>query len=395
MKVRGILIFSVLLGVVVLSGCLNQQQEVKESSNQDAIAKSPKLGVIVSLLPQKQFVEKIGGEKFVVTVMVPPGGSPHTYEPTPSQMKSVAKAKMYAKVGSGVEFERAWMDRIISTNTEMVVVDSSNGIKLIEMKEHHHQEDEHHEGDHDHNHQEECSEHEGRWIEEHEECEGIGEETCKDLGGEFDACASACRNDPDAEVCTAQCVLVCSFMDYQDNHAEDEHHMDEHHDHDHSGLDPHIWTSVKNAKVMVENTYSELVKIDPENKQYYLDNKNAYLKELDGLDSKLEATFSGLESKKFMVFHPAWGYLARDYGLTQVPVEQEGKEPSAKELAELIDEAREEDIHVVFASPQFNKDTAGSIAKEIGGTVVLINPLEEDYLSNMKKVSEEIKKAMA
>jgi zinc transport system substrate-binding protein len=313
MKVNKLALGGLLVLSLLFSGCINQQQNIQKSS---------KIGVVVSILPQRQFVERIGGDKVDVTVMVPPGASPHTYEPTPSQMKDVDDAKLYAKVGSGVEFETAWMDKILAANDKMLLVDCSKGIQLLEMAEHHHHEDE------------------------------------------------------------------------EDDHHEDDHDEDEHDDHEQGGLDPHIWTSVKNVKMMVENIYNSLIQVDPENSQYYMENKNTYLKELDELDSNLEGSFSGLESKKFMVFHPAWGYLANDYGLTQVPVEQEGKEPSAQELAHLIDEAREENIRVVFTSPQFNKATADSIANEIGGTVVMIDPLAEDYVSNMQMVSSEIKKAI-
>lgn len=305
MKINKLVLGGLLVLALLFSGCINQQQNIQKSS---------KIGVIVSIFPQKQFVERIGGDKVDVTVMVPPGASPHTYEPTPSQMKAVGEANLYAKVGSGVEFENAWMDKIQAANDKMILVDCSKGIQLIEMVEHHHEEEH-----------------------EHEEAEG---------------------------------------------------------EHEHGGLDPHIWTSVKNAKVMVENIHTGLVQVDPENSQYYLENKNAYLKELDNLDRQFEESFSGLESEKFMVFHPAWGYLAKDYGLTQVPIEQEGKMPSAQELAHLIDEAREENIKVVFASPQFNKDEADYIAIEIGGTVVMINPLAEDYVSNMQMVASEIKKSL-
>jgi ABC-type metal ion transport system, periplasmic component/surface adhesin len=98
--------------------------------------KEGKIGVIVTILPQAEFVEKIGGNRVSVMVMVPPGASPHSYEPKPDQLVQVSKAKMYAKVGSGVEFERVWMDKIINTNREMVVVNCSRGIELIEGDPH-------------------------------------------------------------------------------------------------------------------------------------------------------------------------------------------------------------------------------------------------------------------
>jgi zinc transport system substrate-binding protein len=92
-----------------------------------------KLGVVVTLLPQAEFAEKIGGDKVDVLVMVPPGASPHTYEPTPSQMVALSRARLYAKVGSGVEFELTWMDKLIAQNKKMFIVDCSKGIELQQM----------------------------------------------------------------------------------------------------------------------------------------------------------------------------------------------------------------------------------------------------------------------
>ena len=92
-----------------------------------------KVGVAVSILPQAEFMERIGGDKVDVTVMVPPGASPHSYEPAPSQLTALSKAAMYAKVGSGVEFELTWMDKLIAQNQDMLVVDCSQGIQLLDM----------------------------------------------------------------------------------------------------------------------------------------------------------------------------------------------------------------------------------------------------------------------
>jgi len=94
-----------------------------------------KLVVAVTILPQAQFVEKIGGDKVDVLVMVPPGGDPHTYEPTPSKLVSLSNAVMYAAVGSGVDFELSWLDSLIDQNEDMQVVDCSHSIQLQEIAE--------------------------------------------------------------------------------------------------------------------------------------------------------------------------------------------------------------------------------------------------------------------
>ena len=94
-------------------------------------AEDEQIGVIVTIVPQADFVDKIGADNVAVTVMVPPGASPHTYEPTPGQLRAVSKAKMYFKVGSGVEFENAWMDKIMALNPDMQVVDCATGISKM------------------------------------------------------------------------------------------------------------------------------------------------------------------------------------------------------------------------------------------------------------------------
>ena len=152
------------------------------------------------------------------------------------------------------------------------------------------------------------------------------------------------------------------------------------------GNDPHIWLSPLNAKIMVENICSGLIEVDPEYESYYIQNKDEYLRQLDELDEEIRKSFDGVENRAFMVFHPAWGYFARAYGLEQIAIEIEGKEPSVKDIANVIDEALEYDIKVVFASPQFNQQSARTIADEIGGKVESIDPLAKDYITNMRTV---------
>jgi zinc transport system substrate-binding protein len=255
--------------------------------------------VAVTILPQAGFVEAIGGDRVEVVVMVPPGASPHTYEVTPDQMVQLSNAKMYAKVGSPVEFELTWMDKLIAVNKNMLVVDCSKGIDLME------------------------------------------------------------NQDPDE-----------------------------------LGLDPHIWLSVKNAKIMVQNICDGLVQVDAANKSYYEENCDDYLSKLTELDNDIETALAGVSNRSFIVFHPAFGYFARDYNLKQIAVEQEGKEPDANYIVRLIEEAREQDIHVVFVSPQYSTTSAEVIADEINGKVVVIDPLAKDFINNMRAIESAMKQAM-
>lgn len=271
---------------------------------------SKKVRVVVTILPQAEFVENVGGERVDVTVMVPPGASLHVYEPTPSQITALARATMYAKIGSGAEFEIAWMDKLIATNKKMLVVDCSRGVQLIGASDEH--------GD-----------------------EGQGDEP----------------------------------------HSP--------------GLpDPHIWLSPMNARIMVQNICDGLVQVDPDNKAYYEQNRDAYLQRLTQLDQDIRDALSGVPNRRFMVYHPSLGYFAKDYGLTMIPIEEWGKEPTAANIVHLIEEAKQHNMKTIFASPEFNPQSAKVIAEAIGGRVVFIDPLARDYILNMRAILGELVRAM-
>lgn len=173
--------------------------------------------------------------------------------------------------------------------------------------------------------------------------------------------------------------------------VEHHHHGEEEvHDHEHTEetLDPHIWLSPQLVKLQAENIYQGLVQIDPDNEAEYKTNLAEFLEEIDRLDQQIRQNLAGIENRKFIVFHPAWGYFADNYNLTQIPIEVEGQEPSAFELAALVTEAKEENIKVIFAQYQFNSQDAQTIAQEIEGEVVFIDPLAANWSDNLLQVSE-------
>lgn len=240
--------------------------------------------VAVTIAPEQEFVERVGGDHVRVVLLVPPGADPHTYEPPPGILADVAGADMYAAVGSGVEFELSWKDKIAALNPGMLVVDCSRGVDLI-------------------------------------------------------------------------------------------------------STDPHIWVSPRNAKVMVENICRGLIEVDPENATDYRRNADAYLDDLDALDAEIADALARSGVTKIMVYHASWAYFTRDYGLVEVPIESEGKEPSPQRIEHLVRQAEEEGIRVIFASPEHSTRSAEVIAKEVNGTVVQVSPLAGDYLANMRRVA--------
>lgn len=165
---------------------------------------------------------------------------------------------------------------------------------------------------------------------------------------------------------------------------------------DHEGeMDPHVWVSPRRARILAENIRDALARLDPAHAEEYGANLAALLADIDALAEEMDAALGGARGRRFLVFHPAWGYLADDYGLVQVAVEVGGQEPSAAEMAALLNTAREESIRVVFAQPNLSTRAAETIAAEIGGRVVLVDPLAEDWLANLREVTASLAEALA
>ena len=254
----------------------------------DSNGTNEKINVMVSILPQVDFVKNIGGDRVNIEAMIPSGFSPATYEPSIEQLKKLSKTDLYIRIGH-IPFEKAQMKKLEDLNSEMKVVDSSKGIDIYEE-------------------------------------------------------------------------------------------------------DPHIWLSPRLVKIQVENICLALIKIDPENEEFYEKNKNEYLSELNDLDIELQSAFFEIQGKKILVFHPAFGYLARDYGFEQIAIEMGGKEPSAENFAKIIDIAKRENIKTIFVQRQFSQKSAESIAKQVNGNVVSLDPLARDYIKNLMRIGEEMGK---
>jgi len=271
----------------------------------------PRMLVTVSILPQAYFVERIGGERVSVNVMVGAGEDPHTYEPKPEQMRALSGSQLFFTIGT--EYEAAWLPRLREVNPEMTFVDSAEGIKrIMETVSHTHDDDEDH-------------------------------------------------------------------LDEADDHEDDDEHTD--------GLDPHVWLSPRNGMLIAENIYNALVAASPTDVALFTANYKALIAEIEDLDQRISETLSGVTQRKFMIYHPAWGYFARDYNLTQLPIQIGGTDPSPSELAALIDQAREENIRVIFVQPAFSAANARAVAAEINGEVATVDPLARDWLENLETVA--------
>ena len=177
------------------------------------------------------------------------------------------------------------------------------------------------------------------------------------------------------------------------HHHEVEHHRDK--DHQNRGeLDPHIWLSPPLVMTQARTIRDALREIDPAHRSVYDTNYKAFVSTLVALDAELRNTFADQQGLQFMVLHPSWGYFAYAYGLKQVPVEIEGKDPKPAQLKELIEHAKKNQIRIIFIQPQFSSKSAKLVAKEIGGQMVVADPLAQNWSDNLREVAKKLKAAL-
>lgn len=182
-----------------------------------------------------------------------------------------------------------------------------------------------------------------------------------------------------------------------EDHHEDAHHQG-HYQHEalsaHTFPDPHIW----NSPILVEQIALEItrsfVDLFPEKEDRWRENCLVFEKEVRALHEEIKDLFKDKKEVPFIVFHPSWGYFARDYGLVQIPVEIEGKEPKPADLKRLMEIAMEKDVNTIFVSPQFSSRSATILAGQIGADIMVIDPLAEDWINNMSQVAHSLARSI-
>jgi zinc transport system substrate-binding protein len=171
-------------------------------------------------------------------------------------------------------------------------------------------------------------------------------------------------------------------------------------DPDEPGGNPHVWLSPRNAMHQVRVIRDALIKSDPDGSQIYQSNAARYLDRLDALDHEIRKEAATFAHRKFVAFHAAWAYFARDYGLEEAGVieRRPGQEPSPEDIASIVQLVRSIHARAIFAEPQFSPKAAEAIAEEAGAQVLLLNPLglppDYRYLELMRYNLHEIAKAL-
>ncbi|NDV65695.1 metal ABC transporter solute-binding protein, Zn/Mn family [Bacteroides sp. 224] len=169
-----------------------------------------------------------------------------------------------------------------------------------------------------------------------------------------------------------------------------------HGDHYHpGGVEPHIWNSAANAQVITSNIYKALCTLDRENESYYLARYDSINQRILHTDSILSSILTADADSAFMIYHPALSYFARDYGLEQISIEEEGKEPSPGHLKNLIEHCKAKNVRVVFVQPEFDKRNAEIIAQQTNTQIVPINPLAYDWEEEMIHTARSLSPALS
>lgn len=320
-----------------------------KSSTSQKTEKKDKLSIYTTVYPLSYFAQRIGGDYVEVASIYPAGANEHTFEPTQKDMMKLADADIFFYIGLGLEgFVENAKKTLANEDVTMVsTADEVSDEKLAVSTGHVHAEDEEHEVDaHD----------------EHEH--GTAE----------------------------------------DNH---EHEAEEHGHDEHGDIDPHVWLSPTISQDLALAIKNTLVEKMPAQEATINTNYDALVKELQDLDQDFKAMTDKAQNKTFFVSHAAFGYIAGQYGLTQVPIAglNSQNEPSQKELTKIVDKANELHIHYILFEQNVSSKLAEIIQKEVGAESLVLHNLsvltaddeknKETYFTLMQKNIQTLEKALS
>lgn len=345
---------SILLAVLILSGC--------GSKSGGGIVEG-KVNVITTFYPIYEFTKEIGGDDANVVNLLPTGVEPHDWTPRSQDIVNTSKAQLFLYNGAGLEGWVPGFLKGLDKDTQVKPVEVSHGIQLIDAV-----------GDDGHGHGEAAHE------EEHDHSHEEGAEAEHDHSHEEGAEEDHTGHD----------------------HAEEaaETSTDTHH------TDPHTWVSPKSALVMAENIKNSLVEVDPEHKDGYEQRFEALKEKLVKLDNDFTSELSKMPKKDIVVSHQAFGYLCRDYGLTQHAIMglSPDAEPRAQDIVNLTKTVKEKEVKYIFFEELVSDKLAKTLANEAGVETLVLNPVEgltkeqasggENYFTLMEKNLQNLTKAL-
>ncbi len=298
-----------------------------------------RLAVTASIYPLADVVRAIGGQGVEVYVLIPPGASPHVFEPSPEVYRRFSRARLFVMVGAGLEF---WAEKLIEANAgeDLRVIRAAAGVELIQAAGHDH--------------------------------EPIADEDRPSVDD------SAGRR---------------AFPGHETTARQEEHRTG----------NPHVWLDPLLMEDLAGRICQALSELDPQRAPGYSRNLSHFQQELTELHQEIQEATSRFDVKEFVAFHPSWSYFARRYGLSEVGIIQQspGRDPTPRQIEEIIAAVRRYHIRAVFAEPQFNSAAARAIAEEAGVAVLILDPLggpdrpgRDSYIALMRHNLEIIKEAM-
>ncbi|MEM6972841.1 MAG: zinc ABC transporter substrate-binding protein [Pseudomonadota bacterium] len=314
-------------------------------------------------------VAQIGGEHIALTTLVGPDGDAHVYQPTPADARAVSDADLLFV--NGLEFE-GWLDRLIDASGyegDRVVATAS--VEPIPFEEGDHDDHGEH-GDDDHGHDDHGHDdhgHDDHGHDDHAKAEhaehGHDDHDHDDDHAKAEEAHGHGDHDHDHEEAKAE--------HGHDDHGHDDHADGGHAGHDHGEFDPHAWQSIDNAIAYVDEITAALAKADPANAADFYQNRAAYVAELEALDAEIRGILAGLpeDRRTIVTSHDAFGYFAEAYDLTfEAPVGLSTEsEASAADVAEMIEQIRDENISAVFVESITDNRLLELIANETGAVI--------------------------
>ena len=294
------------------------------------------LNVVTSVIPVAYIVEELGGERVEVHALVPPGASPHTFEPVPSDLRTLAGARVFVAIGGGFD---GWSDRLLGAAPKgieaMHLIEAPN-LNPVEGEDDHHGEEKAAKEE-DHHGEEKVAKKE----EDHHGEEKVAKKE-EDHHGEEKVAAKE-----------------------EDHHGEEE-------------FNPHFWLDpIRVRDALVPVLVQGLMAADPAGKDHYEKRRKDFHQRLTALDQEIRTELGKAKTRKYIAFHAAWPYFAERYGLEKVAVVQEfgGEEPTPREVATLVRDARAAGVGAILVEPQLNPRVAQTIAAEFGAGTVVVDPV--------------------
>lgn len=319
---------------------------------QPALGSRQPVGVVTSILPLAFIVGEVGGERVKVDALVPPGASPHTFEPVPSDMVKLQQARYFVSVGAGFD---GWFDKLLGAASgalERVTLIAAPNLEPLEADHHH---------DHGHGHE---REHAKEQAESHR---GHGHAEAKHGHAEAGHGHEREHAKERAE----------SHRDH--GHAEAKHgHEEGHASEEMEGLDPHFWLDpIRVRDAVLPVLVQHLIEADPAGAEYYGKRAEDFRQRLTALDAEIRQQLAKADGRKFVSFHSAWAYFAERYDIEEVDAVQEfaGEEPTPAEVANLVRGARAAGVRYIMVEPQLDPRVARTIAGEFGAGTVVVDPL--------------------